>query len=63
MIKKIWLPIKEFLKKIRDYGYRNFITEYFVPVKEQVLLESAPEFADNTYDLYLEMLKQISLNQ
>ena len=37
--------------------YRNFITEYLIPVKEQVILESAPEFADNTYSLYLEMLK------
>lgn len=57
MIGKIWLPIKNFLKKIRDYMYRNFITEYLIPVKKQVLLESAPEFSDNTYYLYLEMLK------
>ena len=57
MIKKIWLPIKNILKKIRDFGYRNFITEYLVPIKNQVILESAPEFSDNTYYIYLEMLK------
>jgi len=56
-MKKIWLFIKNILKKMRDYLYRNFITEYLVPVKEQIILESAPEFADNTYSLYLEMLK------
>ena len=57
MLKKIWLPIKNVLKKVRDHLYRNFITEYLIPVKNQVLLESAPEFSDNTYYLYLEMLK------
>lgn len=57
MINKIWPPIKNVLKKIRDYGYRNFITEYLVPVKNQVLLEAKPEFSDNTYYIYLEMLK------
>ena len=57
MLKKICLPIKNVLKKVRDHLYRNFITEYLIPVKNQVLLESAPEFSDNTYYLYLEMLK------
>ena len=57
MKNKLWKPIKEFLKKIRDLLYRNFITEHIIKVKEQVLLESAPEFSDNTYSLYLEMLK------
>lgn len=57
VMKKIWFFIKNILKKVRDLLYRNFITEYLIPVKEQVILESAPEFADNTYSLYLEMLK------
>ena len=57
MINKIWPPIKNVLKKIRDFGYRNPITEYLIPIKEQVLLESEPSFSDNTYSLYLEMLK------
>lgn len=57
MKNKIWLPIKNFLKKVRDLLYRNFITEKLIPVKEQILLESAPDFSDNTYSLYLEMLK------
>ena len=57
MMRKIWLPIKNILKKVRDCLYRNFITEYLIPVKNQILLESAPEFSDNTYSLYLEMLK------
>lgn len=57
MINKIWQPIKKVLKRIRDYGYRNFITEYLVPIKNQVLLESEPPFSDNTYYVYLEMLK------
>ena len=58
MKNKLWKPIKEFLKKIRELLYRNFITEHIIRVKEQVLLESAPEFSDNTYSLYLEMLKK-----
>lgn len=57
IIKKIWLPIKEVLKKIRDFLYRNPITEHLIKVKEQILLESKPDFSDNTYALYLEMLK------
>ena len=57
MINKIWPPIKNVLKKIRDFGYRNPITEYIVPIKNQVVLESAPPFSDNTYYIYLEMLK------
>lgn len=57
IIKKIWLPIKEVLKKIRDFLYRNLITEHLIKVKEQILLESKPDFSDNTYALYLEMLK------
>ena len=57
MKNKIWIPIKNFLKKVRDLLYRNYITEKIIPVKEQVLLESAPDFSDNTYSLYLEMIK------
>ena len=57
MINKIWLPIKNILKKIRDFGYRNPITEYLIPIKKQVVLESEPPFSDNTYYIYLEMLK------
>lgn len=57
MKNKLWLPIKNFLKKIRDLLYRNFITEYLIPVKNQILLESKPDFSDNTYSLYLEILK------
>lgn len=56
MVIKIWYFIKNILKKIRGFLYHNFITEYLIPVKNQVILESAPEFADNTYSLYLEML-------
>ncbi len=56
-MKKIWKIIKNFLKKIRDLLYRNFITEHIIPIKNQVLLESKPEFSDNTYKLYQEMLK------
>lgn len=57
MFNRIWIPIKNFLKKIRDFGYRNPITEYIIPVKNQILLESAPDFSDNTYYLYKELLK------
>lgn len=54
----MWKYIKEFLKKIRDLLYRNFITEYIIPVKEQILLETKPDFSDNTYLFYLELLKE-----
>lgn len=57
IVKKIWLPIKEVLKKIRDFLYRNPITEHVIKVKDQILLESKPDFSDNTYALYQEMLK------
>lgn len=57
MMNKIWKLIKNFLKKIRDWLYRNYVIENLIPVKEQVILESFPEFSDNTYYLYKEMLK------
>lgn len=53
----MWKYIKKFLKKIRDHLYRNFLTEHFIPIKKQILLESAPDFSDNTYSFYLELLK------
>ncbi len=56
VILKIWKPIKNILKKIRDFLYRNFITE-IIPMKNQILLESIPDFSDNTYNFYLELLK------
>lgn len=58
VVKKVMRIIKNILRKGRDYLlYRNFITEHLIPVKNRVILESKPDFADNTYSLYLEMLK------
>lgn len=54
----MWKYIKEILKKIRDILYRNFITEYLIPVKKQILLETKPDFSDNTYLFYQELLKE-----
>ncbi len=56
ILKKIWYHIKEFLKKVRNFLYRNPITE-LIPVKNQILVESIPDFADNSYAFYKVLLK------
>lgn len=56
LLKKIWHPIKEVLKKCRDFLYRNPITE-LIPLKNQILIESVPDFSDNSYAFFKVLLK------
>lgn len=56
IILRIWIPIKNVLKKCRDFLYRNPLTE-IIPVKDQILIESIPDFADNSYAFYKVLLK------
>lgn len=50
--------IKELLKKLRNHMYMNFITDKIIPMKNQIILQSNPEFSDNTFALYKEMIKR-----